>query len=155
MYEKAEPASAEMTYSAMNLLRPSQISTCWPTSQRAYMLKATCSTEACTSTTVTSRHHSPAATAKSTSASARVTAGARICRTKNADRDRHDRAGHDAAGCSSTIPPPTVRAWRTVALPSRTHSGHWNPTAAEVMQSGQIGRSQRVQRTYVSRPGCL
>ena len=31
---------------------------------------------------------------------------------------------------------------------------HWNPTAAEFMQSGQIGLSQRWQRIQVSRSGC-
>ena len=40
-----------------------------------------------------------------------------------------------------------VRAGRWVRLPSATHSGHWWPTEASFMQSGQIGRSQRVQRT--------
>ena len=40
---------------------------------------------------------------------------------------------------------------RWPARPSATHSGHWKPTDAVVMQSGQIGRSQRAQRTYVSR----
>jgi hypothetical protein len=47
-----------------------------------------------------------------------------------------------------------VRAGRTVLRPSVTHSGHWNPTDAGTMHSGQIGRSQRVHRTPVSRPGC-
>jgi len=40
-----------------------------------------------------------------------------------------------------------------VRRPWFTHSGHWKPTEASVMQSGQIGREQRVQLTYVSRPG--
>ncbi|PNG98675.1 hypothetical protein SMF913_14700 [Streptomyces malaysiensis] len=35
-----------------------------------------------------------------------------------------------------------------------THSGHWNPTEALIMHSGQIGRSQRVQVMPVSRWGC-
>lgn len=38
--------------------------------------------------------------------------------------------------------------------PSRTHSGHWKPTEALTMHSGQMGRSQRVQRMPVSRSGC-
>ena len=50
-------------------------------------------------------------------------------------------------------PPKAVRAGRLVRRPSATHSGHWCPTAASFMQSGQIGRSQRVHRTYVSRDG--
>jgi hypothetical protein len=32
------------------------------------------------------------------------------------------------------------------AVASATQSGHWNPTGAEIMQSGQIGFSHRVQR---------
>jgi hypothetical protein len=46
-----------------------------------------------------------------------------------------------------TRPPKTVRACRTDLAPSATHSGHWKPTDADRMQSGQIGRSHRVQRT--------
>ena len=38
--------------------------------------------------------------------------------------------------------------------PARTQSGHWNPTAAETMQSVQIGRSQRWQRTAAARRSC-
>jgi hypothetical protein len=33
------------------------------------------------------------------------------------------------------------------------HSGHWNPTDAGVMHSGQIGRSQRTQEMPVGRSG--
>ena len=46
-----------------------------------------------------------------------------------------------------TRPPKTVRPWRTVLPPSATHSGHWKPTEAGRMQSGQMGRSHRVQDT--------
>jgi hypothetical protein len=46
-----------------------------------------------------------------------------------------------------TRPPKAVRGWRTDLAPSATQSGHWKPTDAERMQSGQIGRSHRVQRT--------
>ena len=49
--------------------------------------------------------------------------------------------------------PTAVRAGRTVALPSLTHSGHWNPTEAGRMSSGQIGRPQRWQEIQVSRSG--
>jgi len=35
-------------------------------------------------------------------------------------------------------------------LPPATHSGHWNPTGALIMQSGQIVRSQRLHDTYAS-----
>jgi hypothetical protein len=34
------------------------------------------------------------------------------------------------------------------------HSGHRIPTGVEVMQSGQIGRPQLEQATFVSRFGC-
>jgi hypothetical protein len=40
------------------------------------------------------------------------------------------------------------------ACPARTHSGHWNPTEAGTMHSGQIGRPQRVQEMPVARSGC-
>src|SRR3954463_15074716 len=53
-----------------------------------------------------------------------------------------------------TFPPYIVRAVRTDLRPSLTHSGHWNPTDAGVMHSGQIGRSHREQVTPVSRLRC-
>jgi hypothetical protein len=40
-------------------------------------------------------------------------------------------------------PPYAVRPLRVVFAPSATQVGHWNPTAASRMQSGQIDRSQR------------
>ena len=46
------------------------------------------------------------------------------------------------------------RGARTEACPSRTHSGHWNPTEAGIMHSGQIGRPQRAQAMPVGRSGC-
>ena len=51
-------------------------------------------------------------------------------------------------------PPYAVRPDRVVFAPSFTHSGHWNPTAAGRMQSGQMTRSQRWQRMCASRSGC-
>ncbi len=57
-------------------------------------------------------------------------------------------------GSATRVPPYGVRAWRVFRLPSLTQLGHWNPTAAERMQSGQIGRSQRWQRIHVSRSVC-
>jgi hypothetical protein len=42
-----------------------------------------------------------------------------------------------------------VRTWG----PPFTQAGHWNPTGAAIMSSGQIGRSQRVQRTPLGRSG--
>ena len=43
-------------------------------------------------------------------------------------------------------PPYAVRPLRVVRAPSLTHSGHWKPTAASRMQSGQITRPQRWHR---------
>jgi hypothetical protein len=49
-------------------------------------------------------------------------------------------------GVPTTRPPNDVRGVRTDRAPWRASSGHWNPTDAGTMQSGQIGRSQRVHR---------
>ena len=46
-------------------------------------------------------------------------------------------------GSADRLPPYAVRPARVERAPSLTHSGHWKPTAAGFMQSGQIGRSQR------------
>jgi hypothetical protein len=46
------------------------------------------------------------------------------------------------------------RIVRTLVL-CRAHSGQRIPTGVDVMQSGQMGRSQFEQRTPVSRLGCL
>ena len=51
-------------------------------------------------------------------------------------------------------PPYAGRPDRVAFTPSLTHSGHWKPTAAGRMQSGQMNRSQRWQRIQVSRSGC-
>ncbi len=59
-----------------------------------------------------------------------------------------------AAASGRRVPPYVVRPWRVVRAPSATQSGHWKPTDASRMQSGQIGRSQRWQRMWDSRPGC-
>ena len=48
-----------------------------------------------------------------------------------------------------------MRGVRTVRRPSATHSGHWNPTDAGTMQSGQIGLPQLEQDTPVSTFGWL
>ena len=45
-------------------------------------------------------------------------------------------------------------AERTVLAPSARHDGHWNPTDASFMHSGQISRSQRWHEMYASRSGC-
>ena len=51
-------------------------------------------------------------------------------------------------------PPYAVRPARMDFAPSATQEGHWKPTAASRMQSGQIERSHRWHRMYDSRPGC-
>src|SRR5690606_12622764 len=58
-----------------------------------------------------------------------------------------------SAGRAGTAPPYGVRARRTLRAPSRTQAGHWNPTAAGIMQSGQIVRSHRWQRMPAGRSG--
>ncbi|GAA3569266.1 hypothetical protein GCM10022235_43020 [Kribbella ginsengisoli] len=51
-------------------------------------------------------------------------------------------------------PPSEVRVRGIDFTPSLKHDGHWKPTAALFMQAGQIGRSQRWQRTPAGRSGC-
>jgi hypothetical protein len=51
------------------------------------------------------------------------------------------------------LAPTLVRGARMVRAPCSTSSGQWKPTDAGRMQSGQIGRSQRVQRINASRFG--
>lgn len=58
----------------------------------------------------------------------------------------------------ATLPPARVLGWLASAAwpvpePSRTQSGHWKPTEAEIMHRVQIGLSQRVQRMPVSASG--
>ena len=59
-----------------------------------------------------------------------------------------------SVGFATLTPPYGSLAWRIDLAPSFTQLGHWNPTDAEFMQSGQIGRSHRWQRIHVSRSGC-
>ena len=59
-----------------------------------------------------------------------------------------------SAGLPVRRPPYAVRADRVVRLPSLTQDGHWKPTAAGRMQSGQIVRSQRWHRMCASRSVC-
>jgi hypothetical protein len=59
-----------------------------------------------------------------------------------------------SAGLADRFPPYAVRPDRVDFVPSLTQLGHWNPTAAVRMQSGQIGRSQRWHRMWVSRSVC-
>jgi hypothetical protein len=51
-------------------------------------------------------------------------------------------------------PPSDVRVRGIDFTPSVKHDGHWKPTAALFMHDGQIGRSQRWQRTPAGRSGC-
>ncbi len=57
-------------------------------------------------------------------------------------------------GSLTRCPPYGVRVCRVDFAPSLTHEGHWNPTAAERMQSGQIGREHRWHLIHVSRSVC-
>jgi hypothetical protein len=59
-----------------------------------------------------------------------------------------------SAGLSERRPPYAVRPDRVVLDPSWTQLGHWNPTAAGRMQSGQIRRLQRWHRMCASRSVC-
>ena len=47
------------------------------------------------------------------------------------------------AGLAERLPPYGICALRVCLAPCCTQSGHWKPTAAGTMQSGQIERSQR------------
>jgi hypothetical protein len=59
-----------------------------------------------------------------------------------------------SVGLAECDPPYGSRPERVEREPSLTQTGHWNPTEADIMQSGQIGRSHRWQRIHVSRSGC-
>ncbi len=48
-----------------------------------------------------------------------------------------------SAGFAVGRPPYAVRTGRVERAPSWTQAGHWKPTAAGFMQSGQIGRPHR------------
>ncbi len=74
--------------------------------------------------------------------------------TTNATTLSRPRISETTPGRATIRPPYGALARRTVALPCFTQSGHWKPTAAGRRHSGQIGRSQRVQDTHVSRSGC-
>ena len=104
------------------------------------------------------RYHSPSATAGPKSAQSRMIArGADVVERPGlrdldevdqhveADqhRGRHRGGGADARGRRRTAEPELPPA----------HSGQRKPTAAEVMQSVQIGRSQLEHEMRVSRPG--
>jgi hypothetical protein len=52
------------------------------------------------------------------------------------------------------MPPIDVRVRGTDFTPSLKQDGHWNPTDALFMQEGQMGLSQRWQRTPAGRSGC-
>ncbi len=57
-------------------------------------------------------------------------------------------------GLAERRPPYGVRPCLVCLRPCARHSGHWNPTAASFMQSGQIGRLHRWQRMWLSRSVC-
>ena len=120
----------------------------------------------CRNAAVSGRHHSPPATAtgswssrakiveKLLSSGENPSVAASTAVTTNiatliAIRLRVTTPHRRPAACR---PPPRL-ATRTEACPSRTHSGHWKPTEAGSMQSGQIGRPHRAQAMQVSRSG--
>ena len=118
-----------------------------------------CAMFACTNIAVTSRYHSPLATPMFTalgvaaadpaipsSSSRTVKAWPMSCWRPNITTFTAISAMVTTPCRACTRPPPTVRGARTVFAPPRTHSGHWWPTAAGIMQSVQMYRSQRVHR---------
>ena len=120
------------------------------------MLSARWTGPMCRNAAVSGRHHSPAATATGSWSScakrvekllssgkkpsvAAPTAVTTNIATFSAMRLRVTAPHRRPAACR---PLPRLTA-RTDARPSRTHSGHWKPTEAGIMHSGQIGRPQR------------
>ena len=152
-YDAAPPPSPAARYSATNRGQPRARSSCGPTSQSAYMLNAMCNTPSWRNADVISRYHSwCCAIAAGISANRLVTSSLPCC-TRNTTTLTASSAWL-TRGVAPAAAPKTVRAGRTDRLPSATQVGHWNPTAAGRMQSGQIGRLQRVQLTPVSLLGC-
>ena len=71
------------------------------------------------------------------------------CATKAATQSA-DQADRDRDARRRRIP----EGERTTFVFWRAHSGQRMPTGVDVMQSGQIGRPQFEQATFVSRSGC-
>lgn len=134
------------------------------------MLKAKCIIAWCRNIAVKSRYHWPSATAgqrfehgvldtpdeveildepvahrEDGDEDRRVDAQQDLRDQPGVGRDRAAREGARLVGRFYPCPVPE---------PCLTQSGHWNPTEALIMHSGQIGRSQRVQLMPVSVPGC-
>jgi hypothetical protein len=57
-------------------------------------------------------------------------------------------------GSAWATPPIAVRTGRTLLASLRNAHGHWKPTGAEIMHSGQIGREHRAQRCASHGSGC-
>ena len=108
------------------------------------MLKPMCSRSKCRKPDVTMRHHSPCATSKLSSPSWRVWS-----------RPWPPRKNTALTAISAIVTYGSVRNDRIVRTAGApfTQPGHWNPTGAEIMQSGQIGRSHRRHLTPASRSG--
>jgi len=73
------------------------------------------------------------------------------------DEDQHVERQHGVGDDLHVAPldaASEVRVRGTDRAPSLKQLGHWKPTAALFMQDGQIGRSQRWQRTPAGRSGC-
>ena len=75
-------------------------------------------------------------------------------RAAAAGRDVEEDRGRGIRERPTADPPYAALGWRTDRRPSATQSGHWKPTDASVMQSGQIERLHRWQRMWLSRSGC-
>lgn len=134
------------------------------------MLKPMCQISSWVNIVVTSRYHSPSATP---SVGTKGAGGQRPMSTMSLRKD--DGSAWTAmntatlipirilvtrCGSAATVPPARVRGREApgagpVAPGVRpaAQSGQWKPTEALTMQSGQMGRSQRVQRMPVSRSG--
>ncbi|CAM5330763.1 hypothetical protein SHIRM173S_09653 [Streptomyces hirsutus] len=131
------------------------------------MLKAMCQIASCVNIEVTRRYHSPWAKALGGMERRRGPDPDQheMAQQRRPDMHRDEHRGIDpeeslvtSRGSAAMVPPAIVRGMEAVGAwpvpePPRTHSGHWKPTEALIMHSGQIGRSQRVQRMPVSRSG--
>ena len=123
------------------------------------MLKAMWPRPACRKPPVTSRYHSPSATALPCSAKSLTTEPLVVLRpplppaisARKASALRPIRT--KVAGAAAKPEPPATGPLVT-RVRCREHSGQRMPTGVGVMHAGQIGRPQEEQETPVSRSGC-
>ena len=119
------------------------------------MLNAMCSHPACRNIDETSRNHSPSRAIASGCIPHRASPPPRSSRVTVTNRKAQIPI-RDVVTAPSRVsrPPKTVRDSGIDATPALRHSGHWYPTDAAFMHSGQMGRRQRVHWIHVSRSGC-